>query len=246
MTLSVASAPPRPRPRPLRRRPADNRRHARRRRRPRQLRRPPPRRRLLRPQPTTATMPDVTGQTEAAAATAMRPGRDPRQHRLRAGRRPARDGAPAGEAGGHDRALPLARADQRVEGAERDAPTSPSRTRSGRRCGEAVSTINGAHLRLIYVKFPVTSDSQAGKVVQQSPLGGGKAPQNAQIARLPRRTTEAVGGDEPGSARAGRFTPGAHQPRVSSSSLGSSDCVEMPTIASPRPAETRASTSASR
>ena len=39
---------------------------------------------------------------------------------------------------------------------------------------------------------------------------------------------------------------GTYQPRVSSSSLGSSDCVEMPTIGSPRPAETRARISASR
>jgi drug/metabolite transporter (DMT)-like permease len=37
-----------------------------------------------------------------------------------------------------------------------------------------------------------------------------------------------------------------YQPRRSSSSLGSSDAVEMPTIASPRPAETSASTLASR
>jgi hypothetical protein len=36
-------------------------------------------------------------------------------------------------------------------------------------------------LRLIYVRFPVTSQSQLGKIVQQSPLGGGKAPQNAQV-----------------------------------------------------------------
>jgi len=36
-----------------------------------------------------------------------------------------------------------------------------------------------------------------------------------------------------------------YQPRFSSSSDGSSDEVEMPTIASPSPAETRASTSAS-
>ena len=45
----------------------------------------------------------------------------------------------------------------------------------------AVSTLNGAHLRLIYVKYPVTSRAQAGKIVQQSPLSGGKAPQNAQV-----------------------------------------------------------------
>jgi beta-lactam-binding protein with PASTA domain len=46
---------------------------------------------------------------------------------------------------------------------------------------EALSTLNGAHLRLIYLKYPVTSQAQAGKVVQQSPLEGAKAPQNAQV-----------------------------------------------------------------
>ena len=51
----------------------------------------------------------------------------------------------------------------------------------GQTLREAVSTMNGAQLRLIFVRFPVTSDSQTGKVVQQTPLGGGKAPQNAQI-----------------------------------------------------------------
>jgi len=40
--------------------------------------------------------------------------------------------------------------------------------------------------------------------------------------------------------------PRRYQPRRSSSALGSSDAVEMPTIASPRPAETSASTAASR
>jgi len=40
-------------------------------------------------------------------------------------------------------------------------------------------------------------------------------------------------------------TPGYYQPRRSRSSLGSSEAVEMPTIASPSPAETRARTSAS-
>ncbi|HTR32712.1 MAG TPA: DMT family transporter, partial [Gaiellaceae bacterium] len=40
--------------------------------------------------------------------------------------------------------------------------------------------------------------------------------------------------------------PRGYQPRRSSSALGSSDAVEMPTIASPRPAETSASTAASR
>jgi beta-lactam-binding protein with PASTA domain len=51
----------------------------------------------------------------------------------------------------------------------------------GKTLQEAVSALNAAHLRLIYIKFPVTSQAQAGKVVQQSPLSGAQAPQNAQI-----------------------------------------------------------------
>jgi len=51
----------------------------------------------------------------------------------------------------------------------------------GKTLQDAVSTLNGAHLRLIYVKYPVTSQAQAGKVVQQSPLSGAQAPQNAQV-----------------------------------------------------------------
>ena len=93
--------------------------------------------------------------------------------------------------------------------------------------------MNGAHLRLIYVKFPVTSQTQAGKVVQQSPLAARTAPENAQVLVYLGAFSSAP-------------APLGYQPRRSSSSLGSSDCVEMPTIASPRPAETRASTSASR
>jgi beta-lactam-binding protein with PASTA domain len=51
----------------------------------------------------------------------------------------------------------------------------------GQTLTQAVAAMNGAHLRLIYVKYPVTSKSQAGKVVQQSPLAHAKAPQNAQV-----------------------------------------------------------------
>jgi beta-lactam-binding protein with PASTA domain len=45
----------------------------------------------------------------------------------------------------------------------------------------AVSTANGAHLRLIYVKRTVTDHAQAGVVVDQSPAAGGHAPRNAQV-----------------------------------------------------------------
>jgi beta-lactam-binding protein with PASTA domain len=51
----------------------------------------------------------------------------------------------------------------------------------GQQLQQSVSAMNGAHLRLIYVKLPVTSASQVGKIVQQSPLGGGHAPENAQV-----------------------------------------------------------------
>jgi beta-lactam-binding protein with PASTA domain len=51
----------------------------------------------------------------------------------------------------------------------------------GQTLTQAVATMNGAQLRLIYVKLRVTAKSQVGKIVQQSPLAGGKAPQNAQV-----------------------------------------------------------------
>lgn len=46
---------------------------------------------------------------------------------------------------------------------------------------DAVSTANGAHLRLIYVRRTVTDHAQAGVVVDQSPAPGAHAPRNAQI-----------------------------------------------------------------
>jgi len=51
----------------------------------------------------------------------------------------------------------------------------------GRTLAESVSTLNAAGLRLIFVKLPITSRAQVGKIVQQSPLAGGKAPKNAQV-----------------------------------------------------------------
>jgi serine/threonine-protein kinase len=54
-------------------------------------------------------------------------------------------------------------------------------TLTGGTLPHAVSTANGAHLRLIYVKRTVTDKSQAGTVVDQSPAAGAHAPQNAQV-----------------------------------------------------------------
>jgi beta-lactam-binding protein with PASTA domain len=51
----------------------------------------------------------------------------------------------------------------------------------GQTLQQAVSTVNGAGLRLIFEKIPVTDRTQAGKVVEQTPLAGKTAPQNAQV-----------------------------------------------------------------
>jgi beta-lactam-binding protein with PASTA domain len=125
-------------------------------------------------------MPDVTGQTEQAAVTAMNgagvlaslafvPGEDTLGTVLQQAK-------PAGTT------LPFHTHVQinvsKGPNAQNDV-TVP--TAIGKTLDQAVSAMNAAQLRLIYVKFPVTSPSQVGKVVQQSPLAGGRAPQNAQV-----------------------------------------------------------------
>src|SRR5439155_15574088 len=70
-------------------------------------------------------------------------------------------------------------------------------------------------------------------------------PGRAHVPSLLRRSRDQLAPEVP--AASGDEEPLLrYQPRRSSSSLGSSDCVEMPTIASPRPVETRAITSASK
>ncbi len=51
----------------------------------------------------------------------------------------------------------------------------------GKTLQDAVSTLNAAQLRLIYERLPVASKASVGKIVQQTPLAGGKAPQHAQV-----------------------------------------------------------------
>lgn len=132
------------------------------------------------PPPQSATMPDVTGQNEANAVQAMGqagilaslvfvPGSDP-LGTVEQQAKPAGTTVPF-----HSHAQinlskgPNATTDEQVPNVV------------GQTLTQAVSTVNGAHLRLIYLKLPVTSKAQAGKVVQQSPLAGGQAPQNAQV-----------------------------------------------------------------
>lgn len=131
------------------------------------------------PQPANSTVPDVTGQTESAAVTAFG----------NAGLLASIVFVPASD--------PLGTVIEQAKSAGTTVPyhshvqinisrgnvttdaTVPNVV--GKALQDTVSTLNAAHLRLIYLKYPVTSQAQAGKVVQQSPLGGAKAPQNAQV-----------------------------------------------------------------
>jgi beta-lactam-binding protein with PASTA domain len=130
-------------------------------------------------QPTSATVPDVSNQTEQAAVTALN----------RAGILASLFFVPSSD--------PLGTVEQQAKPSGTTLPyhshvqinisTGPGQKAQeqvpnvvGRTLHDAVSALNGAQLRLIYVKFPVTS-GRVGVVVQQSPLAGGHAPQNAQV-----------------------------------------------------------------
>ena len=131
-------------------------------------------------QPTSATVPDVSGQKEAAAVTAFG----------NAGLLasivfvPARDafGMVVEQAKPSGTTVPFHSHVQLniSRGSSNDTQVSVPNV-VGKTLQDAVSALNTVHLRLIYLKYPVTSQAQAGKVVQQSPLGAAQAPQNAQI-----------------------------------------------------------------
>jgi serine/threonine-protein kinase len=132
------------------------------------------------PPPQNATMPDVTSQKEAAAVQAMNqvgilaslvfvPSQDP----LGTVEQQAK---PAGTTVRFHSHVQINLSAGPNETAKAQVPNVVGQT-----LPQALTAINGVRLRLIYLKFPVTSKTQAGKVVQQSPLGGGKAPQNAQV-----------------------------------------------------------------
>jgi serine/threonine-protein kinase len=131
-------------------------------------------------EPTTATVPDVSSQKESSAVQTLTragilpslvfvPGSDPL-------------GTVTGQAKQAGSTVPYhSHVQINVSSGPGDKPQERVPSVIGQTLSQAVSSVNGAHLRLIYVKFPVDSKSQAGKIVQQSPLGGGHAPQNAQV-----------------------------------------------------------------
>jgi beta-lactam-binding protein with PASTA domain len=131
-------------------------------------------------QPATVTMPDVSSQKEQAAVQSLNsagilpslafvPGRDPL-------------GTVTGQARAAGSTFAYhSHVQINVSSGPGDKPQEQVPNVVGQNLQQAVAAVNGAHLRLIYVKFPVSSRSQAGKIVQQSPLAGGHAPQNAQV-----------------------------------------------------------------
>jgi len=131
------------------------------------------------PQPQNATVPDVSGKDEAAAVQAFGeagilaslvwvPGDDPL-------------GTVVAQAKSAGTTVPWhSHVQLNLSIGPNDNPKEPVPNVVGKTLQQAVSAANANHLRLIYLKYPVTSQSQAGTIVQQSPLGG-TAPQNAQI-----------------------------------------------------------------
>jgi beta-lactam-binding protein with PASTA domain len=132
------------------------------------------------PQPQSATVPDITGQQEAAAVTSLGnagilasivfvPASDPLGTVVQQAK-------PAGTT------VPFhSHVQINLSRGPNNNPLESVPNVVGKTLQEAVSAVNAAHLRLIYLKYPVTSQAQAGKVVQQTPLGGAQAPQNAQV-----------------------------------------------------------------
>ena len=132
------------------------------------------------PLPQNATVPDVEGQKEAAAVQSLNqagvlaslffvPSNDPL-------------GTVEQQAKASGTTVPYRSHMQiNISSGPGDKPKEQVPNVVGKTLQDALSAVNGANLRLIYVRYAVTSKSQAGKIVQQSPLAGGTAPQNAQV-----------------------------------------------------------------
>jgi len=130
--------------------------------------------------PKTATVPDVTAQTEAAATQAF----------VQAGVLASIVFVPSQDLLGQvlQQAKPAGTTVQRFAHVQINVSRGPGEKADatvpdviGKTLDDALAAINGAKLRLIYLKLPVTSRAQAGKVVQQTPLSGARAPENGQV-----------------------------------------------------------------
>jgi len=131
------------------------------------------------PHPANATVPDVGGRQESAAVDAL----------TKAGILPSLVFVPSSDPLGtvEQQAKPAGTtvpydAHVQINLSEGPSPASMERVPNviGKTLDQALSTVNGAHLRLIFVKLEVPRQS-AGKIAQQSPLAGATAPENGQV-----------------------------------------------------------------
>ncbi|HEY4413712.1 MAG TPA: PASTA domain-containing protein, partial [Gaiellaceae bacterium] len=129
-------------------------------------------------QPQTATVPDVSSQNEPAAVQAL----------TQAGILPSlvfvSSSDPLGtveaQAKPQGTTVPY-RSHLQINISSGQNPTAEQMPNVvGMTLQQALAQINGAHLRMLYVKI-ASPRSQAGKIVQQSPLPGSGAPQGAQV-----------------------------------------------------------------
>jgi beta-lactam-binding protein with PASTA domain len=132
------------------------------------------------PQPQTATVPDVQGQDEASAVQSLGnagilaslvfvPGDDTL-------------GTVVDQAKPSGTSVPFhSHMQLNISRGPNNNPLESVPSVIGKTLKDAVSAMQSSQLRLIYLRYPVTSRAQAGQIVQQSPVGGGKAPQNAQV-----------------------------------------------------------------
>jgi beta-lactam-binding protein with PASTA domain len=132
------------------------------------------------PQPQSATMPDVEGQTETAAVESLGG----------AGILPSLVFVPGTDALGtvvqqakpSGATLPFhAHVQLNLSRGPNNNPLESVPSVIGKTLNDAVAAMQAGHLRLIYLRYPVTSRAQAGEIVQQS----GAAERAG--ARLPRR-----------------------------------------------------------
>jgi serine/threonine-protein kinase len=135
------------------------------------------------PSPQTAQVPDVNGQTEAAAAQTLVSGGVLPSFVFVPSSQPL--GTVVGQAKQSGSTVSYgAHMQVNLSQGPHTQGTATVPSAIGQSLTDAVSTLNGAQLRLIYAKLPVTSRAQAGKIVQQSPGAGASAPRNAQVLVL--------------------------------------------------------------
>ena len=130
--------------------------------------------------PTASTVPDVTQQTEEDGADRL----------VKAGLLPSISFVPAKdplgtiEAQGQSSGSTVAYQSHvqiNVSSGPGEKPLESVPNVIGRKLPQAVSMLNAAGLRLIYVRYAITDKSKAGTIVQQTPLAGERAPHNAQV-----------------------------------------------------------------